>query len=139
MTSELNSPAMDRDGSDGGDDDDISITSTIDEPEGDFDVEELLHERVNPHNPDEIQYLIKWENYPYDQCTVSPGLCCVSFLELPRQCPCLPTHDPDFQTQDHLSPRLEMISQVTDLPWTIVGTPSAPRGWCIRGVGRNQG
>ncbi|KAK7747022.1 hypothetical protein SLS62_009279 [Diatrype stigma] len=70
--SELDTSIMDRDGSDGGDEDDVSITSTIDEPEGDFDVEELLHERVNPNNPDEIQYLIKWEGYPYDQCTWEP-------------------------------------------------------------------
>lgn len=74
MTSELNSLFMEKEGSDGGDDDDVSITSTVDDPEGDFDVEELLHERANPNNPDEIQYLIKWEGYPYDQCTVSPNL-----------------------------------------------------------------
>lgn len=61
----------DDDSSDGGeDDDDISITSTVNEG-GDFDVEQLLAERPKPDNPDEIEYLIKWEGYPLEECTVS--------------------------------------------------------------------
>lgn len=62
------------DSSDGEEDDNISITSTVAEPGGDFDVQELLCERVNPENPDEIQFLIRWEGYPLDQCTVSKNL-----------------------------------------------------------------
>ena len=52
-----------------GDDDDISLTSTVEEG-GDYDVEELLFEREDPDAPGEPQFLIKWEGYPLDQCTV---------------------------------------------------------------------
>ena len=52
-----------------GDDDDISLTSTVEEG-GDYDVEELLAERGDPDDPSQLQYLIKWEGYPLDQCTV---------------------------------------------------------------------
>lgn len=61
----------DSEGGDSGDDDDISLTSTIEEQGGDFDVEELLDEREHPEMPGVLQYLIKWEGYPMDQCTVS--------------------------------------------------------------------
>ena len=52
-----------------GDDDDISLTSTVEEG-GDYDVEELLFEREDPQEPGKPQFLIKWAGYPLDQCTV---------------------------------------------------------------------
>ncbi|KAI1404109.1 hypothetical protein F4819DRAFT_448693 [Hypoxylon fuscum] len=60
------------------DDDNISLTSTVyedDDPENvdkDWVVEDLFAERPHPDRPGQMQYLIKWENWPMDQCTWEP-------------------------------------------------------------------
>lgn len=55
------------------DEDDVSSATSSDEDEGDeFEVEMVLSERPNPDDPTQSQYLIKWENYPMDQCTWEP-------------------------------------------------------------------
>ncbi|KAI1388443.1 uncharacterized protein F4822DRAFT_246637 [Hypoxylon trugodes] len=56
-------------------DDDVSLNSTNGE-EGDVDkdwiVEDIYAERDHPNDPGEMQYLIKWEGFPLDQCTWEP-------------------------------------------------------------------
>jgi chromo domain-containing protein 1 len=55
-------------------DDNISLTSTVEsvhDEEKEFVVDAILAERPNknPHQEGDMEYLIKWENYPLDQCT----------------------------------------------------------------------
>ncbi|KAH9898636.1 hypothetical protein F4778DRAFT_782757 [Xylariomycetidae sp. FL2044] len=58
------------------DEDDVSITSTNDgasnDEEKEWVVDDILAERQNPLSPTEMQYLIKWEGFPLDQCTWEP-------------------------------------------------------------------
>ncbi|KAI5923815.1 hypothetical protein F4810DRAFT_667598 [Camillea tinctor] len=60
------------------DDDDISITSTdhegdgVDDADKDWVVDDLLAERPHPYEPGRVQYLIKWEDYPLEDCTWEP-------------------------------------------------------------------
>ncbi|CAJ2510711.1 Uu.00g063360.m01.CDS01 [Anthostomella pinea] len=60
------------------DDDDVSITSTDHEGNGgrdedrDWVVDDLLAERPHPDIPGQMQYLIKWEGFPIDECTWEP-------------------------------------------------------------------
>ncbi|KAI0843733.1 hypothetical protein F5Y06DRAFT_255692 [Hypoxylon sp. FL0890] len=63
---------------DGTDDmDSISITSTNHDEDADQEkewvVDDILAERDHPDRPGEKQYLIKWENFPMDQCTWEPA------------------------------------------------------------------
>ena len=81
MASHTKSLFVNTDDRDSRDDDDISLTSTVEEG-GDYDVEELLAERENPDHPGQLQFLIKWEGYPLDQCTVCPSLFPPSFYRL---------------------------------------------------------
>ncbi|OTA65136.1 hypothetical protein K449DRAFT_420861 [Hypoxylon sp. EC38] len=56
--------------------DDISITSTNHDDDADQEkewvVDDILAERDHPDMPEEKQYLIKWDNFPLDQCTWEP-------------------------------------------------------------------
>ncbi|KAI0121424.1 hypothetical protein F4776DRAFT_655578 [Hypoxylon sp. NC0597] len=56
--------------------DDISITSTNHDDDADHEkewvVDDVLAERDHPDGTGEKQYLIKWENFPMDQCTWEP-------------------------------------------------------------------
>ncbi|KAI0518547.1 hypothetical protein F5B22DRAFT_69874 [Xylaria bambusicola] len=57
------------------DDDNLSITSTViedNDSEKEWDVEDILAERQNPDVPDTSQYLVKWENFPMEDCTWEP-------------------------------------------------------------------
>ncbi|KAI1412434.1 hypothetical protein F5Y13DRAFT_200081 [Hypoxylon sp. FL1857] len=59
------------------DTDSISITSTNHDEDADQEkewvVDDILAERDHPDMPGEKQYLIKWENFPMDQCTWEPA------------------------------------------------------------------
>ncbi|KAI1343783.1 hypothetical protein F5Y15DRAFT_178307 [Xylariaceae sp. FL0016] len=59
------------------DEDNISITSTNADvnnagSDNDWFVDDILAERLNPDNPSETQYLIKWENFPLEESTWEP-------------------------------------------------------------------
>lgn len=49
-----------------------SASSSEEEDDDEFEVEMVLAERPDPNSPTTSQYLIKWENYPMDQCTWEP-------------------------------------------------------------------
>ncbi|KAI5854082.1 hypothetical protein GGS23DRAFT_502072 [Durotheca rogersii] len=58
--------------------DDISLTSTGDEASGEdqdkeWFVDDLYAERPHPNRPGEMQYLIRWDGFPMDQCTWEPA------------------------------------------------------------------
>ncbi|KAI1213592.1 uncharacterized protein F4807DRAFT_193235 [Annulohypoxylon truncatum] len=61
------------------DDDDISLNSTDHEgyayqtDDKEWVVEDLYAERPHPDIPGEMQYLIKWEGFPLDECTWEPA------------------------------------------------------------------
>jgi len=50
----------------------LSASSTGEDEDDEFEVEMVLAERPDPDDPTASQYLIKWENYPMDQCTWEP-------------------------------------------------------------------
>ncbi|KAI0010616.1 hypothetical protein F4779DRAFT_638786 [Xylariaceae sp. FL0662B] len=58
--------------------DDISLISTDQEggeeedANKDWFVDDVYAERLDPENSGEVQYLIKWEGFPLDQCTWEP-------------------------------------------------------------------
>lgn len=53
------------------DDDDISLTSTVDsEPQEEYEVEGIYHQLTFP---DGIKYLVKWKGYPDYRCTWEPA------------------------------------------------------------------
>ncbi|KAI0485869.1 hypothetical protein F4859DRAFT_472770 [Xylaria cf. heliscus] len=57
------------------DEDDLSITSTINEDndsEKEWEVDDILAERPHPLIPDALQYLIKWEGFKLEDCTWEP-------------------------------------------------------------------
>ncbi|KAK5634985.1 hypothetical protein RRF57_010697 [Xylaria bambusicola] len=56
------------------DEDNLSTTSTIidNDSEKEWDVDDILAERQHPDDPDISQYLVKWENFPLEDCTWEP-------------------------------------------------------------------
>jgi hypothetical protein len=61
-------------GSNGEESGDLSPTSSTSDQEGEYVVDRIISQNVPDGNGEEEEmYLVRWEGYPDEQCTVSPG------------------------------------------------------------------
>ncbi|GAB7354843.1 hypothetical protein MBLNU459_g5223t1 [Dothideomycetes sp. NU459] len=59
------------DNNNGGNDSDVSVTSTVkSDADKEYDIEEIIHERSGPDGT--VEYLVKWLDYPFHQSTYEP-------------------------------------------------------------------
>ena len=61
-------------GSKGEESGDLSSTSSVSDQEGEYVVDRIIAQFAPDGNGEkEEMYLVRWEGYPDEQCTVSPG------------------------------------------------------------------